>query len=165
MEYFAEINIEYFIGLIALTGLFHKDDRRYPILVFFGVLAAYKIIYEISPITGAFYYLISSISLGFAVFLLSKIPNPTKITLRLEDVAMLLILCNAFGVVIYELEYEPLIYDIISRLLLITAIVSTFWKGENSVGDSAIHNYTRVIFGHNRQGLELAQRNQEKNRS
>ncbi len=164
IEYFAGLGIEYFIGLIALAGLLHKSDAKCSIFIFFGALATYKIIYEVAPIKGAPYYLLSSISPLLIIYLLLKIPKPTRATLRLEDLAILLILCNLFGWVAYELYYEPLAYNVISRVILIAVVISTILKGESYVGESAIHNYTRVIFGHNRQGVELAQRNQKKDR-
>ena len=130
------------ILLIALASYFQRDQNRYAVICFAMCAAIHQIADILFGESWGFLYYYSSALNGLIIInLLFKIRKPTRLSITLQKIAFLFILNNLFGWIIYELGYDPLIYNNVALVLFSCAFFASVSKGRSD--DLGIYTSSR----------------------
>ena len=132
------------ILFLAALSFTRKGENRYSILVFAALCGLFQYASDnLGESWGYAYYLGAAVTDLLIILAISNTTKPTQTIINLQKLALWFIYVNAFGWVIYELYYPPVIYDALSLALFISVIIISIKKGGGNVG----------IFSNNRNDL------------
>ncbi len=147
------------ILLLAAASYSQRDQNRYAVVCF----AMCSGLHQITDILfgenwGFLYYYTAAFTDLVIINLLFKVKTPTLLIINLQKISLLFIANNLMGWIIYELSYEPVLYNNISLILFSFALYASTSKGRgddlgiytNGWWDTFVHSLDNPCFSSNK---------------
>lgn len=146
---------------LAIASYFQRDQNRYAVICFAMCSGLHQIADMLfGDSWGFLYYYTAALTDLIIINLLFKVSTPTVLIINLQKISLLFIVNNLIGWIIYELAYEPLVYNNISLMLFSFALFASTTKGRgDDLGIYTGNRWNSFIRGFNSPCFSSNQRN------
>jgi len=137
-----EVNFTgYMLYSIALTSLFrNRFVDAFSIWAFVVFCACFQMLDERFGANWGFTYYFGAAVCDLAIIsVLYRVKNPTATLVRIQTLCLWFMYANAAGCAMYELGFEPDIYNIITRALFVLVLLVSIANGKgDDLGNATI---------------------------
>jgi len=109
------------IMALVVASYYQRDQNRYAVICFAMCSALHQIADTLfGDNWGFLYYFTAAFTDLIIINLLFKVHKPTKLIINLQKISFLFILNNLMGYIVYEMSFDPAVYNNVDDLGIYT---------------------------------------------
>jgi len=149
------------IVALVVASYYQRDQNRYAVICFAMCSALHQIADTLfGDNWGFLYYFTAAFTDLIIINLLFKVHKPTKLIINLQKISFLFILNNLMGYIVYEMSFDPAVYNNVSLVLFSFALFASTSKGRgDDLGIYTDSRWNSFIYSFNNPCFSSNQRN------